>query len=276
MKFLNYIPALVLFLLAHQITAQNRWGAEFSFQTQSTRLGDYYVLTDPVNGDFSYTRLKKSINLKPEAGVTLRYYLNYTMAIGLGIFYSGHGQNYREYSVNTSSGFYFSDYSWDHAARLGYLKIPLTFQYESLPFKSASFFANAGVYLGFLTGYTDRDEAFIFNPEVYSTYDATYTDDGITVISDAFDQYNGHFLSQAYRSRDWGLNLAAGINLKISDKLWFPISIQYQLGLADVKNHASLYVLNTPDSNAALYWVENTGEQQRRISHARNRSEICF
>ena len=266
MRFLNYIAAFFLFALAQLGFAQNRWGTEFSFQTQSTSLGDYYVLSDLANNDLSYTRLKKSINLRPEVGVTLRYYFNYNMAVGLGIFYSGHGQNYREHNVSASSGFYFSEYSWDHATRLGYAKIPLTFQYESLPFKSASFFANAGVYVSFLTGYTDRDEAFIFNPDVFSTYDATSTEDGITVVIDSFDEYRGSFISEAYESRDWGLNLAAGINFKISDKLWIPVSIQYQLGLADVKNSTSTYML---DGDAYWYWGGSADPNRSADFHTR-------
>ena len=269
MRFLNYLSVLALLVPANETIAQNRWGTEFSFQTQSTRLGDYYVLNDPINDDFSYTQLKKSINLKPETGFTLRYYFSYKMAVCLGIFYSGHGQNYRKHSVSTSSGFYFSDYSWDHDTKLGYFKIPLTFQYESLPFKSASFFANGGVYFAFLSGFKDKDDAFLFNPGIYSSYDATSTEDGIKVTINAFEDHYGSFISPAYRSRDFGLHLAAGINFKISDRWWFPVSIQYQYGITNIKNEASLYLMNDPDSQPSLYWGSGTDPNSSSGFHTR-------
>ncbi|NVN93717.1 MAG: outer membrane beta-barrel protein [Bacteroidetes bacterium] len=212
--------------------------------------GGEFDVTKILTSTDTWVAMDKSLTINMNMGAELGYNFTDNMGVSLGLLYSHQGQKFSDYSWTIGN----ETVSWGRSVSLNYLKIPIQFNYISTPVQNISFMFSTGFYLGFLMSYTDEniisasDGSNITSTANGTTCTQTSTDNsGTTTESAAF--VNGN----PFNSFDFGGILAAGLQFKLTDKIFLPILLNYQIGFSDVKNQASQFTQSN-SSNAELFW----------------------
>ena len=210
-------------------------------------MGGKYEVPTQIYSTSSWTKLKSEFfNFGINTGASVGYNFDDKKGVSLGLLYSFQEQNYKLYHWNDNGNSCVSK-----GVNLNYLKIPIQFNYITSPEKNISFTFSAGFYLAVLLGYYDVNNLTSFNA---SSNDFTSAK-GMTLIEtdNSGTTSNAAFLSKPYKSGDFGGILSAGLQFKLSDKIYLPVMLNYQIGFKDVKNESSQYTQSN-SSNAHLFW----------------------
>jgi hypothetical protein len=225
--------------------------AIFGIAQSKTIVGDFFVKTFPGND----IALKKEFAIGYQAGVAIGYGFSDNMGVNLGARYSVQGQSYADYKEVEND----LTYTFKRSVELNYLKIPVHFTYIVEPTDAITFSAFAGFYYAMLLSYSDKT-SFQYSSSQGTLFDGTatvsqddykwdYTDHGVHSLE------TFHLTSQPYKKSDFGLSAGAGIVLKLSDMIYVPVMLTYELGLADIKNHSAA---KTEYNATATFWDETT------------------
>ncbi|NVN95466.1 MAG: outer membrane beta-barrel protein [Bacteroidetes bacterium] len=236
---------LLLALGAGNIYAQKGLSLEIIAQPGISFGGEFDVLQNLTSTN-SWTAMDKSLTTNMNMGAELGYNFDDKMGVSIGMLYSHQGQNFSDYSWTYNN----EQYVFKRSVSLNYLKIPIQFNYISTPVKNMSFIFSTGFYLGFLLSYTDENTFQYPNEpiQIITANGTTCTQtNGTKTESAAF--VNGN----PFNSFDFGGILSAGLQFKLSDKIFLPLMLNYQIGFSDVKNQASQFTQSN-SSNAELFW----------------------
>jgi Outer membrane protein beta-barrel domain len=201
---------------------------------------------------------KKSFTFGFEGGVNGGYNFTDNLGVSIGMFYASQGQKYKNLDITDAYG----TATLNQTIRLSYLKIPLKFVFNTNPQKSISLTGFAGFYLGFLTGY--KQTLKVTGTGYYADMDMTQVMKGKTITEtngSSTDQYD--LIGKPFKSTNFGLTLGAGIQKKLSEKLFLQFMLNYQLGFGDVKNVASQIRYSADD----IQDVYKSDDPNRTVSH---------
>ncbi len=245
----------------------------FFFQPQSTRGGVFYVPTSGAN-DADYAESDRKFTLGLRLGTLLSMPINDKMSFSTGLCYSGYGQK-SSYRGHQPIGNLVDDFTITSTAKLHYLQIPAFVSIQKGTDKKISFFASGGIYFGFLLGY--KHEIIVMDDLSNGDWEEAtkIASGGELAFSNEDSQGNESsathpFLEKPFRSADFGITLAGGFSLNISEKISVPISLNVNQGLRDVKNETSQWT-DSNASDAELYWKHfYTGSDPNKTSKYKN------
>ncbi len=238
MKITLYLVTF-LSLFAGSIFAQKGLNLQVSFQPGlSSLLGDKYSMTS--NGytsvtwtDYTQSPIYKNNTFGFTGGFNSLYNFTNNFGISIGANYARKGQHYADvvlYEIGNTLPFKFKN-----KVSLSYLNIPLCLNFNTNPEKSISFTWFAGIYIDVLLGYSDTYKKT--HGDYY--YNQVMHDGEITV--DYGNAQGGksvtfELVGDPYKMIDFGVTTGAGIQKKLSEKLYLVTTINYQLGFYDIKN----------------------------------------
>lgn len=229
--------------------AQKGFNLQFSLQPNASFItGDWKISTS--NSDYTF---KKSLTFG--FGVALAGGYNFTDNLGasIGLGYSLGGQNYKGITISQGS----LTQTIENDISLSYIKIPIKFNFNTTPNKSISFSGFAGFYLGFLAGY--KQTYSLTGP--YPDDQTTYVFKGKTMTENGSDQYD--LIGKPFKSTNFGITLGAGLQKKLSEKLFLLVMLNYELGFGDIKNVSSQIQYSEHD----LENVYQSDDPNRSVSH---------
>lgn len=187
-----------------------------------------------------------------EAGLSAGYHFGPHTGIRLGCSYSSLGQDYNTLNIPEKSYYGFivlvGNYTVDRSLTLSYLKLPLTFEWNSNPTKRIICTAYAGVYFGILLNFIENMSAQNNYTIYYPSYTANYQDSETrtttgTNVKDTYVQSGGYTQSNPctlsgppYQSFDFGFVGGAGIQVRINDRFSIPVMVTGQTGVIDIRN----------------------------------------
>ncbi|MCX6232108.1 MAG: outer membrane beta-barrel protein [Bacteroidetes bacterium] len=252
-KSLSFI--LLLAIVAGNTYAQKGWNLQIIVQPGFSYGGEFDVPLDLSSS--GWTAMDKSLTFNLNMGAELAYNFNDKMGISIGMYYSHQGQDFSDYNLTSNSYSGISTTKLEENISLSYIKIPFQYYYITNPLKKVSFIFSGGFYLGFLTTYTDEKIISISTSSI--GIKATLTANGSNYNRISTDNYGTTSKSVSfingnpYDVLDFGGILAAGIQLKLSDKIFLPIMLNYQIGFIDIKNQVSQYTFDN-SGNTEYFW----------------------
>jgi hypothetical protein len=260
-------PALLLAILFFTCTsvahAQKGWSIAFSITPHGSTGGDYEVPVDAFNPNTPFVPMEKELQAGINVGADVHYFFSDKAGVSFGVHYAGLGVDYRNY-VWSYSGV---SVTLNKNTSLHYVQFPVLFHYTDAPAKKASFVAEAGFYIGVLTGYHDE---FIFTGSngVMQTIVAEDGNFTYTTTSGYYSQTEtGVFNSDPFTSGDAGGIIGAGMQFHLSEKVFMPVMLTYQAGFSDVKNKSSQY---TSGGDTYSYWDDGIGTRPNLTLHFKN------
>lgn len=235
--------------------AQKGFNVQVAIQPGASFLtGEWQMQTHPSTGD--YNTMKKSFTFGFEGGVNGGYNFTDNLGVSIGMFYSMQGQNYKGLSVTVPYG----TNTLTQDIKLSYLKIPFRFNFNTDPKKSISFTGFAGFYLGFLTGYKQTNE-WVSSDSHNDPATVVMKGKTITYTQGGTEQYD--LVGKPFKSTNFGMTLGAGVQKKLSEKLFLQLMLNYQLGFGDIKNVSSQIRF----SDTELHNVYESDNPNRSVSH---------
>jgi len=281
MKTKILLTIVIAFSIFTTAFAQKGLNFVFSVQPDMKMIGgDFNVPTSSG----SYIPMDKKMGIGFQAGGAIGYNFTDNLGLSLGLMYSAQGQNYDDYVLSESdyngSNFYTATSTVTRKVSLNYLKLPFQFNFNTNPANTVAFAGFAGFYLGVLLSYTD--ETTIngtyndgFGTETYHA-SAIAKEDQVTYLEtssfSASESNTSPLSEKPYKTADFGATIGAGIQLKLSDKISLPIMLNYQIGLADVKNNGSLVTHDSGDTD--LYWNSFASYDDRNIAESYHNSTL--
>lgn len=189
------------------------------------------------------SRLDYVVSLAPEAGLNLGYRFggsNLQTGITIGVKYSRASQKYKGHN---------SDYvksgvkNLQAKTSLAYLKVPLMLHLSFGNSGRLRPFLSVGGYYARLLNYRDEMQGrsiYVVNgqdyPIQYLFEGLNYTLNTITV------GYQSGKLDQTHYSRNvWGIEFAAGVQSKISDRTSFTAGLKASYSLTDIENKETMH-----------------------------------
>jgi len=258
MKKINLLTIifLVLAFIPNKIVySQKGWSIE-AVASPYFSMGNEYDYDDYLNAASEIKMLKKP-TIKFNGGLNTYYFFNNNMGISLGIEYAQKGQNYKDYTWNSSdsiSAIYF------YNIKLNYLQMPILFHYNFNLKNNLSFTAGAGIYIAYLLNY-NISMGYNFNNYInYENASGTTNTFGSTSNNYSKDYY---FLNNEipFYKLDYGFMFKAGIEYKINSKFSLPVLINYSYGIKDIVNNNSILSEDNihPFTTQAFpyYWMGN-------------------
>lgn len=240
-------------LLSNILTyAQKGLNLEVIAQPGIAMGGDFKVQTD--YNHTAYVSMGKALTFGINSGVAVGYSFTEKFGISFGALYSLQGQHYKDYKWPSST--YYGIDALKKNITLNYINIPLQFNLVLSPEKKVSFICSGGFYFGVLLGYQDKKTAtYSYSSITSRTLSAsglTYTQTDV-VTSGELITTNIPITGRAFNSFDFGGIVSAGFQFKLSDKLFIPLTFNYQAGFIDIKNYESKYTV-TSTNKEYLYW----------------------
>lgn len=292
------LTSILLLFLAIQTFSQKGFNIQAVLQPQATFLLGSWKTYVPSQNDSSQHTTEKVGTFGLEGGINVGYNFTDKLGVGIGFIYSAQGQNYKDYE-GSESGYYAAIGNWKESytvsryLELQYLKIPVTFRINSDPEKIVSFNGNVGLYVGFLTqyfevqkisgSYSETDFNYTYNTTSTShgnDIDTKYDTKGYifgTPFSDSGTD-KGKFLDQPYNSTDFGVTIGLGFQIRLTSKLFIPITLNEQIGFVDIKNSSSRY----KDSAGNTGDTYDKKDENLKVSHRNSVTglsvglKICF
>jgi len=200
--------------------------------------------------DPGFTNLSRDFTMVLKFGLDAGYNFTDKLGVSAGLFYTQQGQKYKDRVYTIAPG---NTITFQRKASLTYLQVPIQFHFISDYNKKITWFLSAGLYMGFLTGYTDErtyDYSLGRNISAVASGDQFNVDD-----ADILEESNitSDFIDQPFKNFDWGGIAAAGLQFRLSQRISLPIGISYQYGFVNVKNNASRYTTGK-STNEYEYW----------------------
>jgi hypothetical protein len=229
--------------------AQKGFNLQFALEPNASFItGDWKISTSKADYTF-----KKSFTFGFGAGLAGGYNFTDNLGVSLGLGYLHGGQNYKGITISQGSLIQ----TIENEISLSYVKIPIKFTFNTNPAKSISFSGFAGFYLGFLAGY--KQTYNLTGP--YPDDQTTYVFKGKTMTENGTDQYD--LIGKPFKSTDFGITLGAGLQKKLSKKLFLMVMLNYELGFGDIKNVSS-QIQYSPDDLENVY---KSDDPNRSVSH---------
>ena len=250
---------LSLMLLGSAVIAQKKISIAFYLGPQTKSVsGDYFA------GDTGTVKVAagKQFDLGFQTGFMVGYALmdstgKDSLEVAIGFIQSSQGQSYDKYEkVGTNETF-----SVSHNTVLNYLRIPVQLIYTRNAAKHFSFTCFAGVYFAPLIGYEDKTRTSRVNASVSTLETSTASGSEVVVASSqdvnfhntyvhSFNKQTYPLSDKPYKS-DFGVTLGAGMQIKLSEKMYLPCMFNYEIGLTDIKNYSATVQL---PGGTVSYW----------------------
>ncbi len=264
---------LLILVLALSFTCTAQKSLTLFIQPQSIRGGEFYVPTSGGNNP-TYVESDRKFTLGIRLGGLLNLPISDKTHFSTGLSYARYGQK-SSYAGSQPYGTLTDNFTITSAVKLHYLQVPALITKYWGTEKKASFFFSGGIYIGFLLGYKHEITA-TDNLSNGDSESATKTASGGELAFSSTD-YQGDvssstypFLEKPFRSADFGIILASGYSINISEKVSMPIALNYTQGMRDVKNETSQWT-DSNASNAQLYWMHfYEGSDPNKTSKYRN------
>jgi hypothetical protein len=233
---------LILLSIIMNALAQDGLTTEVRAEIQNNMTtGDYFVKT--ISG--SNVALDKKFSFGYQAGLAVGYYFNYNCGLSIGCLYSAQGQQYADYTEE-SNGF---TKTTGKKTDLNYLKFPLQVHFTSASDNGIAFSAFAGYYYSLLLSYSVKTN--INYSTGYGTDDASGKQLKHDITDNGTHYLETYGLSLSPYLADYGLTFGAGIEMRLRRGVYMPVLVNYQYGLADVKNRSAILDRGYDD---VAYW----------------------
>ena len=226
----------VLLLSAANTFGQKGITLSAGLQPSMSMGGDYQMPESVIDPDF--TNLSKDNTMVFKFGLDAGYNFTDKLGISAGLYFTDQGQKYKDREYTIAPG---NTITFQRDVSLTYLQVPIQFHYISDYNKKITWFLSAGVYMGFLTEYTDERT---YDYSLDRNISAVATDDLFTVNDDGVideSTITSNLIDQPYKNFDWGGIAAAGLQFRLCQSLSIPVGISYQYGFVNVKNNESRY-----------------------------------
>jgi hypothetical protein len=231
----------------------------------STINGDFYA---SYMGGIQTTDIvfKKETTFKMAFGVQSIFQFTEKSGLGVGLMYSGQGQDYEDLNITFPYG---ATSTIQYSTSINYFKIPLTYEYQMHPDRKLSFSFYAGTYFGLMLDNEVSSYGESLEPQSGETSNWNIKVSGTSFVEEAhisgFDLYDSEKLtSQVYESFDIGGVIGAGAIFKVTDKISIPFYINYEYGFVDIKNTASKFDDSFGDN---WYWEGYSAKNMTTAFH---------
>jgi hypothetical protein len=190
--------------------------------------GNYDVGADAIVSAPPYVDMNKSFTFGMNAGAEAGYNFTDNIGAGIGLLYSHQGQDYKfTYTVTGPA-------TLKGTSSLNYFKMPFLFHFTAPMGNNVSFIGSAGFYVAILMGYKNvMTSTFSGGSDVETAKGSTFTDTYTDTYGSGSDV--GTFLFKPYTSSDFGGLLEAGFQFELSKNMYLPLTLNYQIGLSNVK-----------------------------------------
>jgi hypothetical protein len=209
-----------------------------------------------ISGDIVTTIPEYRLERKQTAGFGfgLQFTFHFTDAFSLnsGVLFSTQGQDYEDLTFHTEPQ---SNNTVKYSTSLDYMKIPVLVEYLFNADHKVSYQVYGGMYLGFLSSYEINTQKEIVNDNGDLTYglDMSAANKNVSAYVNTGTNTNYvHYTltEEPYMTFDYGAQFGAGIVFNCSDKFSIPVSVNYEMSFANLKN---------PDSS----WSSPNGDQSQ-------------
>ena len=232
--------------------------------------------TSWISGDFTPPMHNSTednpITFSLEAGAAIHYSISPKSSISLGVLYSQQGQEYDTYiytAAQSAPPGFTSKFTQtaEKTTSLNYLKIPIQYMHVQ-PDRNIAFTWVAGLYVAYLLNATDR---YVYTHHVENTDLSNGSVSGYDITAEhitknrAFEstltdqqgtrQKTFELLQDPFHAFDLGGIFGAGLQFKLSDKLFMPLLLKYQLGFLNIKNMDCKYIFEYGSTSTPItYW----------------------
>lgn len=248
------LTAFALLLFVPNTFAQKGFNLGLCLEVHSSMGGDFQVPTDLLSSNPGWINMDKDFRAGADLGLDGEYFFNDQTGLALGIHY-----------VNL--GVKFKDYTWSYAGasatlakkiELNYVRIPVLFLWRNKLSDKLNFEVQGGIYFGILSAYHDESTISGNNGTT-----VTYSAEGDTYMRTDYSSggqqtSTATFTSKPFESSDVGGIIAAGLQFKLSEKIWLPFLLNYQVGFTNVKNKSSSY---NYQGTTYVYWDDGIGNR---------------
>jgi hypothetical protein len=173
-------------------------------------------------------------------------------SVNLAFLYSKQGQNYEPHIYNDPTLF---NGSIEYSTSIDYFKIPLTYRFSIPSETKISFNFSLGIYISFLNEYNIQfiNQGASGFGHLYATYIAEDKSFDVNATLDTLAVSESYKLSdKVYKSIDYGFVVGSGIDIKLNDRITIPITVNFDIGIQDIKNGSAYF--RDPVLNDNVEW----------------------
>jgi hypothetical protein len=249
------LPLLVLCIamVASNASAQKGYKLGICTEVHSSMGGDFFVPVDVLNSNSSFVPMEKEFRTGADMGIDVEYFFNDKTGLSIGFHYVNLGVRFKDYIWSYSG----TSVSLARKTDLHYLQIPVLLHLLNPVIEKISLAVAGGIYFGILTNYHEENKISGSNTTViYVAEDEDYM---VTDYSrGGLLNEVAKFTSEPFEKSDVGGVISAGLQIKLSEKIFLPLMLCYKVGFTDIKNKSSSYFYQ---GNTYVYWDDGIGNR---------------